>query len=397
MRVRLARVTPAVALGVLLLGCSVETSGLADVDAGPDSGLDGSRPDTGAPDGCTARAELCDGLDDDCDGTVDEDFDLSSEPANCGACGNACPGGMVCSGGTCTSECTAPETNCSGSCVVVGEHRAHCTGCDSPCPAWANGIETCSGGVCGGTCNAGFSDCDGAPSNGCEADLSMDGSCGGCGVTCTLANATATCSAGGCAITACDSGFDDCDGDPSNGCEVMLGTTAHCGACGDACAGAEACLSGSCTPCAPGCACGEACGGTCTCACDGTCTYTCSSDCTIRCDRSASTCIADAVDANANFTGDCEGGATCRFDARGASNVYGTCDGPGTDCRYDCRDGPSEDTSNCLQVRCERGARCAIHCGSLPASKCDFAFCHRDEARCAGWVTCGMGGSCPPS
>ena len=386
------------ALGALLFGCSVEASGLGEGDAGPDAGRDGSagRDGTVVADGCTPLAELCNAADDDCDARIDEDFDVARDPANCGACGDACAAGMVCSGGSCASDCTAPETNCGGSCVMVGEHPAHCTGCDAACPAWANGTATCSGGVCGGTCNAGFEDCDGTPGNGCEADLTADGNCGGCGVTCTLPNATATCSGSACEVAACDSGYGDCDGSPANGCEEALGTDAHCSGCGDACSGSQICLSGSCAACGAGCDCGTACSGTCTCACDGTCSYTCSSDCTIQCNRSASTCIADAVDANSSFTGDCEGGATCRYDARGASNVYGTCDGGGTECWYDCRNGPTETTSNCLEVECTRGAQCAINCGTLPPEKCAFGRCHRDETRCTGWITCGMGGTCPP-
>ncbi len=45
--------------------------------------------------------ELCNGWDDDCDGETDEDFDLDSDPANCGFCGNACDAGEECRNGEC--------------------------------------------------------------------------------------------------------------------------------------------------------------------------------------------------------------------------------------------------------------------------------------------------------
>ncbi len=48
--------------------------------------------------------ETCDGRDNDCDGVVDEDFDLSSDPRNCGNCGRNCPPGMVCRGGQCVPQ-----------------------------------------------------------------------------------------------------------------------------------------------------------------------------------------------------------------------------------------------------------------------------------------------------
>jgi len=54
-------------------------------------------------------AEACNSLDDDCDGLVDEDFELASDVNNCGACGVACG-----------SLANARATSCvAGACVVI--------------------------------------------------------------------------------------------------------------------------------------------------------------------------------------------------------------------------------------------------------------------------------------
>ncbi|MCZ7687238.1 MAG: hypothetical protein M5U28_54285 [Sandaracinaceae bacterium] len=83
-------------------------------DAGPDAGTDGGRPD-----GCL-EAELCNELDDDCDGFVDEGFDLDTNPEHCGECDALCA------------------------------------------PPHAFGV--CTDGVCGlGDCDVGFYDLDGMP------------------------------------------------------------------------------------------------------------------------------------------------------------------------------------------------------------------------------------------
>ena len=67
----------------------------ASVEAGADARADVTVVDTGpeifVPDGCTPGAEeLCNGVDDNCDGRVDEGFDLQTSVRNCGACGRVC-------------------------------------------------------------------------------------------------------------------------------------------------------------------------------------------------------------------------------------------------------------------------------------------------------------------
>jgi len=73
----------------------------------------------------TPTTETCDNMDNDCDGSIDEDFHLDSDVLNCHTCGHACP---------------VP----------------------------ANSVPTCTAGACGYTCEAGWVDLDGNAANGCE-------------------------------------------------------------------------------------------------------------------------------------------------------------------------------------------------------------------------------------
>ena len=45
--------------------------------------------------------EVCNNRDDDCDASTDEGFDLTTDAANCGRCGNVCPAGQRCVEGGC--------------------------------------------------------------------------------------------------------------------------------------------------------------------------------------------------------------------------------------------------------------------------------------------------------
>ena len=72
------------------------------------------------------------------------------------------------------------------------------------------------------TCDDGFGDCNGDPADGCEAALDTLSDCGACGTTCSVADGTAACSGGICAVASCDDGFGDCNGDPADGCETVF-------------------------------------------------------------------------------------------------------------------------------------------------------------------------------
>ena len=132
---------------------------------------------------CTVSAtEVCNGLDDDCDGVADEGFGCvrsTSRSCTLGACSGTQTCGTACTWGTCTVS--TPESynglddNCNGavdetfscalgstggctnSCGAAGSRT-----CTAPACSWG----TCCGPieVCGNTCD---DDCDGTVNEGC--------------------------------------------------------------------------------------------------------------------------------------------------------------------------------------------------------------------------------------
>ena len=176
---------------------------------------------------------------------------------NCGTCGTGCSlanANATCATGSCAVQsCDASWGNCDGSAATGCETRldtlSNCGACGNGC-SLANATETCSTGTCTlVVCDSGFGNCDGGSANGCETALNALSNCGGCGVTCNLANATESCSTGTCTLGVCNPGYGDCDGDPSNGCETHLNSLADCGGCGTSCALAnatESCTTGTC-------------------------------------------------------------------------------------------------------------------------------------------------------
>jgi hypothetical protein len=212
-----------------------------------------------------ATAETCNGVDDNCDGRIDEGFNTTTDVNNCGGCGIVCalPGAIaVCVNGLCAvNNCTAgradvdknPANGCEYACPINPPKAETCNGVDddcdgviddSPTDVGASCPDNCPGGVCKGECKPGTTTCisgkkvcqggGGVQLEICNSkddncngqtdegfDTSTDPlNCNGCGNVCNLANTSVnTCTGGVCTPTQCDPGFANNDGDPTNGCE----------------------------------------------------------------------------------------------------------------------------------------------------------------------------------
>lgn len=163
---------------------------------------------------------------------------------NCGTCGNKCPSGThaaaACGLGQCKLACQAGYLNCDGQtdngCEVNGSADINnCGTCGNKCLPSGAANATCAAGSCTvSSCAAPYLTCGAGPTTSCETNISNDANnCGACAKVCDpVDNGTRACQSNNCAIGSCDTGYADCDGQLSNGCEA--GTTsnpAHCGSC----------------------------------------------------------------------------------------------------------------------------------------------------------------------
>src|SRR5204863_4777247 len=118
-----------------------------------------------------------------------------------------------------------------GMCIDSDTDVAHCGGCGMTCMPAPHAMASCAGGRCGlGPCNPQWADCNRDAADGCEINIRTDvANCGACGTVCKLEHATAGCS-DTCFLSACDFGFDDCNGNPKDGCETTtLDDVKNCG------------------------------------------------------------------------------------------------------------------------------------------------------------------------
>jgi hypothetical protein len=129
-------------------------------------------------------AELCNGLDDDCNGRVDETFDLTTDPLNCGRCQNPCGTGTSCLASACH------ETDCADG--VDNDHNGQTDCADPTCYARECLLSAPPNGHCGVLFDAGLADAgaldggsldagtDGGADAGLDAGLGPDAGLHGC-------------------------------------------------------------------------------------------------------------------------------------------------------------------------------------------------------------------------
>jgi hypothetical protein len=215
-------------------------------------------------------SEVCDGIDQNCNGVADfrlgtNDFEDDDDD------------GLV------DVRCTPVGTDCDDTDADVGPGGAEtCDGRDNDCDQdvdedvstvqWFRDVDDdgygaeSSGAVIACQPIAGFvaagGDCDdGTPArrpSAAELCNGDDDDCDGAvdetpaSAACTATNATAAaCRDGACAPTACVTNFADCNGIATDGCETFTNTTTDCGGCGVTCPslpnGMVSCDSGQCT------------------------------------------------------------------------------------------------------------------------------------------------------
>ncbi|MFT3771345.1 MAG: MopE-related protein [Minicystis sp.] len=259
----------------------------------------------------------------------------------------------------------------------LGTSAANCGACGNACNV-PNATAACVNSACQiGSCNLGFADCNGSAGDGCETLLTTNQNCGGCGVACAMPNGSASCATGTCALTACNAGFYDCDGNPQNGCEALpCGNGQHCstnaqcasGLCQNGLCATASCTDGIKNGAETAADCG---GGTCpTCATGKTCNT--ASDCQSRV-CSGGVCQAPACNdgvKNGTETGaDC-GGGSCPACATGLACSVGS----------DCQSGVCT-SGICQAPACndslKNGNETAIDCGGGACPACPAGkTCH---------------------
>ncbi len=264
-----------------------------------------------------------------------------------------------------------------------------CGACDRRCPAVASATATCVAGTCSFECVTGFDDCNGVASDGCEARLDDPETCGSCRTSCVAPRPLCDGTGGAPVCTdACAASETLC----GETCVDPMTDEAHCGACDRACDTGETCVGGSCR-------CGGTgpdCAGTPASTCCGTsCVDTTSDDeacgsCTIACDPGEE-CVSSAC--RCGRTGpDCTGstpdccGTTC-VNLEQNETHCGTCGSPCPGLER-CRSGACE----CDGMANGRG------CGGINGGICcseDCVSSWHDSNHCNGCgIRCLAGTAC---
>jgi cysteine-rich repeat protein len=222
---------------------------------------------------CTPPAEICNGIDDDCVGGIDNGF--TCVPAASQSCSTSCgsSGTQTCSSACAWGSCAAPAEICNGlddDCVGGPDNGFTCvrgaTGsCTTSCGS--TGSQLCDAACAWGTCtppielcNGLDDDCVGGPDNGFAcvraATRTCHSACDPAGTDTGTQTCDSSCAWGSCAAPAevCNGRDDDCDGACDDGfaCCASQPTvcTTSCGSIGVGTCSAACALPGgtSCTP-----------------------------------------------------------------------------------------------------------------------------------------------------
>ncbi|MAQ13935.1 MAG: hypothetical protein CMN30_03965 [Sandaracinus sp.] len=159
--------------------------------------------------------EACNGVDDDCDGDVDEGVlrafypdvdrdnfgDRDGMPLfACAPMDGVAENTLDCDDGdpainpTSLEQCNGVDDNCNG---VTDDEAATAAACTASYGTPSNTFFACADSACSvASCAAGYADCNGEPSDGCETGVQSDPrNCGGCAVDCGVGG---ICTAGTC-------------------------------------------------------------------------------------------------------------------------------------------------------------------------------------------------------